>query len=228
MRPSVFSIVVLVFLAARAFAAAPATQEAPADSDVLKLSPDDTIILEGGGSSGSALQHYLLQYYVSSEAAAKFPAQGSADRAASPQFALLHDSPNLKLPPGRKIIALGNTRFLSAEDRRRLDENPGAILLRRMPDGVIAAGDQNEAVATFLDRVAGIRFYAPDEIWTSRPRSSHIEIGDLNLFRPRLFATNWFAPYWRRNREWVQMNPGAGRLTITAYHNLANVFPPDK
>ncbi len=197
-------------------------------ADSLVLSPENTVILEGPGSSGRSLQHYLLKYYVSPEAAAKFPLHGAMDRSKSDAFPILKDAPALKLPEGRNIIAVGNSRFLSPEDRQRLAQSPGSILLKRQENVVIVAGDPLDAASTFLNRVAGLRFYAPDEIWASRPRSNQMVVNALDVFRPRLFATAWLAPFKERNREWLQMNPGGGRLTITANHNLANIFPPDK
>lgn len=196
--------------------------------DTLVLTPESTVILEGPGASAAALQHYLLRYYVSAEAAEKFARQGVVDRAGSEAFPVLKDIAALKLPETKNVIALGNSRFLSAEDRQRLAASPGAILLQRRESVVIVAGDPLDSISTFLDRVAGLRFYAPDEIWTSRPAGQQMVIKTLDLFRPRLFATSWFAPFTERNREWTQRNPGGGRLAITANHNLANIFPPEK
>ncbi len=183
-------------------------------ADALVLTPENTIILEGPGSSGKSLQHYLLKYYVSPEAAANFPMQTVVDRSKSEVFPILKDAPALKLPEEKNIIAVGNSRFLSPEDRKRLTDSPGSILLKRQENVVIVAGDPLDAASTFLNRVAGLRFYAPDEIWTSRPGSNQMVVNALDVFRPRLFATTWLAPFIERNREWSQMNPGAGRLAI--------------
>ncbi len=229
---SIFSLARLVLIGVTSSCAlslaASAADVAKPDADALVLSPENTIILEGPGASGRSLQYNLLKYYVSPEAAAKFPMQGTMDRSTSAAFPILKDVATLKLPEGKSIIAVGNSRYLSPEDRKRLADSPGSMLLKRQENVVVIAGDPLDSVSTFLNRVAGLRFYAPDEIWTSRPRGNQMSVTALDFFRPRLFATAWFAPFKERNREWLQMNPGAGRLTITAGHNLANIFPPEK
>jgi len=199
-----------------------------ASDEELRLTPENTVILEGPGASGASLQHYLLRYYVGPEAAEAYPLEGKVDRAASAQFPVLRDHAGLELPADKHVLALGASRFLSEADRQRLAESPGAVLIRRQGNAIVIAGEGDEAAGVFLDRVAGIRFYAPDELWTSRPSAKEIVVQDLHFFRPRLFATSWLAPYWPRNRPWVRMNPSVGRLSITSNHNLANVFPPDK
>jgi hypothetical protein len=199
-----------------------------AEPGPLVLSPENTVILEGPGSSGATLQYYLLRYYVGPAAAEAYKWDRRVDRSASAKFPLLRDHAQTKLPQGKSVLALGNSRFLSEADRQRLAASPGAVLVKRQGDAVLIAGDEAEATTEFLNRVAGIRFYAPDEIWTSRPRLPQMTVGSLEFFRPRIFATSWLAPYWPRNAEWVRMNPTIGRLSITCYHNLANIFPPEK
>ncbi|HOD82869.1 MAG: hypothetical protein BWX88_03169 [Planctomycetes bacterium ADurb.Bin126] len=207
-------------------AAAPAT--APSDDRPLVLTPQNTIILEGPGGSAELLQYCLLRYYVSVETAEPFQPGAKVDRSTAPAFAVLRESPKLVLPADKCILSLGPTRLLGQADRQRLAQSAGAILLKRAGRAILLAGQLDEAVSAFLDRVAGIRSYAPEEIWTSRPAEKQMTVGELDLFRPRVFATSWLAPYWPRNREWVRLNPSAGRLTISSNHNLANIFPPDK
>ena len=201
---------------------------AAADDQPLVLTPQNTIILEGPGGTGELLQYYLLRYYVGLEAAEAFKPGAKADRSTSPAFPVLRESPKLAPPGDKCILSLGPTRLLGEADRQRLADSPGAVLLKRSGRVVLLAGQLDEAVSVFLDRVASIRSYAPDEIWTSRPPEKQMTVGELDLFRPRVFATSWLAPYWQRNREWVRLNPSAGRLTISSNHNLANIFPPDK
>jgi hypothetical protein len=198
-----------------------------AGTEPLVLSPENTVLLEGPGASAATLQYYLLRYYVGAETAERYQAGAALDRAAAAQFPVVRQNRD-PLPEGETIIALGNTRFLSGDDRRRLEQHPGAVLLRRQDEVLVVAGELSEATSEFLNRVAGIRCYAPDEIWTSRPARNKMSVTTLDLFRPRVFATSWLAPYWKRNAEWVRMNPTAGRLTISSNHNLANIFPPEK
>ncbi|MEO6906521.1 MAG: DUF4838 domain-containing protein [Abditibacteriaceae bacterium] len=198
-------------------------------SSPLQLTAQNTVIVSGDQGASQTLQFYLTKYYVDDAAAEAYSAKEDAvDRATSLYFPLLKDAADVTVPEGKYILAVGTTHFLSDEDKVLLQENPDAVLLRRHDNVVIIAGGI-PGVSEFLNRVCGIRFYAPDEIWTSLPTSKTITIGDLDFFRPQAFMLSFLAPPTNlRNRQWAIMNENALRLTLHANHNLANMFPPSK
>ncbi len=201
----------------------------------LRITPQNTVILDGSNHAGRVLQYYLILGCVSTEAALPYVPAAKIDRALSPNFPLLADKPATALPESKVVLAVGGTRFLTAEDRKKLDENPGAILLSRRGNVIIIAGNPFDgqtgtttAASEFLAVAAGIRFYAPSELWHSRPKQGVFEVGTLELFRKQYFRTSFFAPYWEAHREWLGMNQNGLRMTLQCNHNLANIFPPEK
>lgn len=203
--------------------------------DVLRVAPDNTVILDNTDYAGRVLQYYLIRGFVGSAAAQAYALDQKSDRAAAPHFPLLADRRDVAIPDGKLVLAVGPTRFLQPADRARLEAHPGAILLQRQGNVVVLAGQPFTgwtgtftAVSEFLDRVAGIRCYAPPELWHSRPRQPWCAIDTLALFRPQCFVTSQLAPYWKPNAEWLRMNQNGGRMTIQCFHNLANIFPPEK
>ncbi|MFN0075025.1 MAG: DUF4838 domain-containing protein [Prosthecobacter sp.] len=201
----------------------------------LRITPENTVILDGSYYPGQVLQYYLIRGCVGAEAARPYLPDAKIDRAVAPHFPVLADKAGLVLPEGKLVLAVGNSRFLTAEDKAKLEANPGAILLSRRGNVVVIAGNpftgQNgttTAISEFLDVAAGIRFYAPSELWHSRPKGGVIEIGALDLFRKEHFKTSFFAPFWKDHAEWLRMNQNGSRMTLQCFHNLANVFPPEK
>src|SRR5262249_19143743 len=122
--------------------APPATAPGP-----LALTPANTVILAGSEPAGKALQYYLLNYHVGEQVAAGYTPEAKVDRAASPGFPLLVEGTAAALPPGKNILAVGATHFLTAEERQRLEESPGAVLLRRTGNVVVIAGSPLAATA---------------------------------------------------------------------------------
>ncbi len=201
----------------------------------LRITPENTVILDGSYYPGQVLQYYLIRGCVGVEAASPYLPDAKIDRAVARYFPVLADKASLLLPAGKVVLAVGNSRFLTADDKAKLSANPGAILLSRRGNVIVIAGNpftgQNgtsTAVSEFLNVVAGIRFYAPSELWHSRPKGGAIEIGELDMFRKEYFRTSFLAPYWKDNAEWLRMNQNGTRMTLQCFHNLANIFPPEK
>jgi len=201
----------------------------------LRITPENTVILDGSYYPGQVLQYYLIRGCIGAEAARPYLPDAKIDRAVAPHFPVLADKAGSVLPEGKVVLAVGNSRFLTAEDKAKLSANPGAILLSRRGNVVVIAGNPftgqtgtTTAVSEFLDVAAGVRFYAPSELWHSRPKGGEIEIGALDLFRKEYFRTSFFAPFWKDNAEWLRMNQNGSRMTLQCFHNLANIFSPDK
>jgi len=201
----------------------------------LTIDPANTVIVDATDISGQTLQYYLIRALVSDEAAEPYVRDAKVDRTASPSFPILRDSKSLEVPAGKTILAVGHTRFLDAADRERLEKSPGSILLKRQGNVIVIAGSSNTgatgtftAVSEFLDQVAGVRLYAPSKLWHSKPKEQRLQVGKLDLFREQAFVTSFFAPYWKDNDEWLRMNQNGNRMTVQTFHNLANIFPPEK
>lgn len=213
----------------------PSVVAAPPQEQPLRITPQNTIILDGSNYAGQVLQYYLIRGCVGAEAARPYLPDAKINRAAAPHFPVLVEKAESALAEDKLVLAVGGSRFLTADDKAKLDANPGAILLSRRGNVVIIAGNPftgqtgtTTAVSEFLDVAAGIRFYAPSEHWHSRPKGGVIEVGALDLFRKEYFRTSFFAPYWKAHAEWLRMNQNGSRMTLQCFHNLANVFAPEK
>jgi len=207
----------------------------PPREQPLRITPQNTLILDGSNFAGRVLQHYLIRAFAGTDAARPYLPDANIDRAAAPHFPVLVEKNGMALPEDKLVLAVGNTRFLTPDDRSKLEANPGAILLSRRGNTLLIAGNPftgqtgtTSAVCEFLDVAAGIRFYAPSELWHSQPKTGVLEIRSLELFRKEFFKTSFFAPYWKDHSEWLRMNQNGTRMTLQCFHNLANVFPPEK
>jgi hypothetical protein len=226
---SIFCQVVLCMIVSLATLSFPACAQ-PQPPAPLQLTPQNTAIVNGDEGASRTLQYYLIKYYVNAAAAQPYALdQNKIDRAASPNFPVLKNSASLQISADKNVLAVGNTKFLTDDEKVLLKKNPESVLLKRHGNVVVISGNALNAVSEFLNRVCGIRFYAPDEIWTSRPKSTFITVDDLDFFRPQAFMLSFLAPPNNpRNAEWARMNENALRLTLHANHNLANMFPPSK
>lgn len=158
-------------------ACSPIVAEGSAD-DELVLAPDNTVILDASTYAGRSLQHYLIKFFAGAEEAAPYKLDQKSDRSASAHFPLFKGR-NAQLPAGKNVIAVGKTDYLLEEDRERLGaERVGGFLIKRRGNVIVVAGwpmtnpwhSNYKAMSLFLDKVCGIRFYAPGDLWTSRPR----------------------------------------------------------
>jgi|GEM_PF-1038397 len=212
-----------------------ASSEAKLEEKPFLLAPDQTVILNQSEYAGRSLQYYLIKALVGAKEAEPYRLDGKGDRSASPYFPLFDTDD--ELPPGKNVLAVGETRFLSDKDKQRLEDNPGSILIKREGNVIVIAGTpfsnswqgNYSAMSEFLDQVVGVRFYAPGDLWTSWPEKKQLEIGDLDIFRKQVFASSQLSPLANeRNIEWFRMTQNGNRTTIRANHNLANIFPPEK
>jgi hypothetical protein len=203
-----------------------------AAEEVLTLTPQNTVILDGSVYAGRTLQYYLIKCLHDPQVATQYALDAKGDRAAAPAFPLLREG-GAVLPEGKNVIAVGDTRFLTAEDRARLTGEGRAALVRRMGRVIVIAGAPINgswdgpyfSVAKFLDLCAGVRFYGPEDPWISTPKAKEIRVNELNYYRRWPFA-GLEVGYEKRNVEWLRMN--ANRGTMRATHALAPIFNPSK
>ena len=207
-------------------------QAAGSSAAPLVLTPENTVILNRSVYAGRYLQHYLIKYLVDRELGEKYALGAKVDRAAAPVFPLLREG-KAEVPEGKNVIALGATRFLTLEDRKRLGAHKRAVLIKRQGNVIVVAGAPLSgswdgtfyAMSRFLDLCCGIRFYGPEDPWIGAPKDKRIAIDHVDVFEPWPFYGLQIG-FVERNREWLRMNGNRG--TMRATHNLARIFPPKK
>ncbi len=207
------SLIIVFFIGLPLMAADDSTKK-------LTITPDNTVILDNSKNAGVYLQRYLAKFLGGGKEAT---------------FPLLREKADTAIDEEKVILAVGKTRFLMPEDQERLEKSPGAILLKRQGNVIVIAGTpfgdpwqgNFTAISEFLTTVAGIRFYAPGDLWVSHPKDGQFEIGQLDLFRKQYFPSSQVSPPANpRNEEWIRMNQNGKRMTINTTHNLAHIFPP--
>ena len=207
----------------------------------LVLRGDNAVIVDGTTYAGKYLQWALLKCVAKAADADQYEPgrKPRPDRAASKAFPLYTARQAGQLRGGRNVIAIGKTPHLTDADRARLKEHVGAVVMRRDGNVVIVAGEtphdpwQGEmaAMSLFLNRVCGVRFYAPDPLWWSMPPKPEVVVGNLDVFhKPHLAKTTWSGA-WHANypHRWDRLNKSvSGGSTLRANHALAQYFPPRK
>ncbi len=215
----------------------------------LELTGENTVIRSYGETYAAAwLQYYLIKCIAKHPEAMTYtcyPAKDAPrpDRAASPVFPLIKG----EIPEGKHSIIVGTTNhlpetYLTAGERRELGEKPGSILVKRHGEHVVLARHSESPwdfshITTFLDKVCGIRLYAPsapgqndEELWLAMPEDNRIVINDLRILKKPYFAkTTWSSGGHDRNVEWLRMNGSISEgLNLRASHTIISFFPPDK
>ena len=214
------------------------------DVEPLVLTPQNTVIFGERGYAAPLLQYYLIKFVAGAKDAEKYrpfvEESRGTDRSASEAFPLYETKDAAKLPQGRNIIAVGRTNHLTPADREQLSATKGAMVVRRRGNVVIVAGDPRNpwgapvsAVRTFLDRCAGVRHYAPEDLWVSRPASSEIKIEALDIFQRPFFAKTAFSYPGKalaaRNRCWGIINaPLSTGAQLRASHTIIRYCDPKK
>ena len=211
-------------------------EEAP-----LTLRPDNTVIIDGTTYAGRYLQWALLKCVAKTVDADAYElrAKPERDRSASPAFPLYRAREADQAPADRNVIAFGNTSYLSDADRTKVKENPGAILMRREGNVVIVAGrtphdpweGEMAVMSLLLNRVCGIRFYAPDPLWWSMPEGNEVVVHALDEFQEPAFAkTTWPGAWWPNYpHRWNRINrPLSEGADLKAGHSIVGYFKPEK
>ena len=195
------------------------------DAGPLVIRPDNTVILYGDGRQAAFLQYYLIKGYVGDPQAEPYHYRQKVDRSGSEFFPALNDRRDLTLPADKNILAVGPTRFLADPDVARLKGVRNACLYRRDGRVVVIAG--SFGAKRFLIDVAGIRLYAPEDLWLSRRTGQALTIGKLDCFFEPSISIQPSHGHEPRNREWRDFNHPVG-MSIYAGHNVSNLFPPSQ
>lgn len=146
-----------------------------------------------------------------------------------------------------EVIALGETRFAPEIDLDALWRDGYELI--RTGDRVVSirGGRRGEdlyntfpggrrglylGVIALLDRI-GVRFYMPSELWTSRPSSLPVSIGELDETKSPFMKTVNFSGMvtytGRTDPQWARRNGVDERRTGgTHQHNMFAVFPPSR
>lgn len=132
-------------------------------------------------------------------------------------------------------ISLGRTRWAAATQLDAIWQD--GFVLRRQGNVLVIAGGKSRGTlfgaARFLDRFCGVRFYLPDELFTSLPRRQPVVPATVELVEePFVRATSMSGmlavPGY--NDPWMLLIAGNTRpgLAGTHQHNMWQVFPPAK
>jgi hypothetical protein len=206
----------------------------------LTLTPQNTVILDGGHYAGRYLQYYLMRCVARAPDADKYaPHNSKIDRAAAGAFAMYPASRAGEIPRDKCIIALGRTSYLNEADQKRLKAVPGSVLLQRQGNVLVVANDtpgdpragEFAAIDQFFNRCADVRLYAPDALWWHLSPEPQIVIGDLDrLIRPALAKATWSGAWWPDYpKDWDLMNQSVTEGSqLRANHTLITYFNPDK
>lgn len=96
----------------------------PPREQPLRITPQNTLILDGSNFAGRVLQHYLIRAFAGTDAARPYLPDANIDRAAAPHFPVLVEKNGMALPEDKLVLAVGNTRFLTPDDRSSLSRTP--------------------------------------------------------------------------------------------------------
>ena len=221
------------------------------DETTLTITGENTVIVSYGESYAAAwLQYYLIRCVGKHPDAMDYSCyrqyeKGEAriDRGAAPVFPIVKAD---AIPEGSNVIVVGTAKhlpeeFLSAADKANLLSRPGTVLVARRGHVILLAKNSTNPwefghITTFLDRVCGVRLYAPgdpgqskDELWLSMPTANSVEIARLDILRKPYFAkTTWSSGGYQRNVEWLRMNGSISEgQDLRASHTITAYFDPE-
>ena len=131
-------------------------------------------------------------------------------------------------------IAVGSTS-LAKPDPRVAKLNDDGFLIHREGAAIAITGHTANATyygaVAFLDRYAGVRFYMPGDLWTSRS-ARHIVVFDGKDFLSQPFVVSGFMTGFNTkpqgDDDWLNKIGGSRRKGGTHQHNLYTIFPPEK
>ncbi len=239
----------LLFLALLAFslsmtiftttASAQATPAAPRP-----FTPQETVIYSPLTFEPRLLQFLLLKGLVQAADADTYnplTAAKELDPSKAPAFAVFNKIP--ALPEGKSIIAIvslqatPNDPFVQSLGAQRLEKlskaKPGAVLIAATPKGIVIASNSLQtlpAVGLFLNRVAGIRLYAPgrDDLWLSTPNNQALAVKENIFVEPAFFKATFSTQGYQPNKLWEMVNtPITQGRELRAMHTINNYFDPN-
>jgi hypothetical protein len=200
--------------------------EGKAGEDPLTLTAANTVIVCRPGAAGGLLREYLVKFLVPPP-----PGTEMADPKTCPLFSILQDKPDLQLPAGKTVVlAAGETRYVTDEDRKEMEEKGWDLMVKRKGNVVLVLGGPRGEIE-FLEQVAGIRAYAPEYLWWSRPKDGKCVVPAGYVFGRKIafFSSYYSGAALARNFEWRNYNYMANSQNgLLCYHNIASFFPPEK
>jgi hypothetical protein len=233
---------ITALLATLMFPATLFAQGAPVAEEPLLLKGDNTVLLDRSTYAGTWLQYYLIRCVAKAPDAMAYAPQAKPNRAAAPAFPIVKDP---KAAADKTILAVGPAsafpEYLSMEEIARVNERPGTVLIRRQDNVILITGTMAPwdfaPISIFLDKVCGVRLYAPTEgettegeLWLSMPKENEATVTKLDVFQRPYFAKTAFSTgSFKRNAEWNRMNSMLSEGSqMRASHTLINYMPPEK
>jgi hypothetical protein len=144
----------------------------PISAEPMSLTPDDTLIVVGTFchyadlNTARLLQSNLRRVYDTEQG-----------------FEIVNEYTLDEDLAQNAILAVGRTRFAADADSTGLETF--GFRIRRRGRAVIFAGGSDKGVlygaVRFLDRLCGVRFYMPGELFTSRPDETPITLGRIDI-----------------------------------------------
>jgi hypothetical protein len=201
---------------AAAPAAEPAELKADANPPALVLRPAETVILRAASASAVevkaavTLQEWLRKVYGVKEG-----------------FEILPENAGVE---GKFVLAIGPGPWLPKAARVGMEGRD--FLLVRQGDRVVMAGGAPagtlRAVAAFLDRFCGVRFYMPTDLYTSLPVARQVSLGVVDVRdKPRIRDIH-MGMFWNlpEENDWMLRNGVGIKPEYLASHSMDQRFPP--
>jgi len=211
-------------------AACPAAQSGPQT-----LAPGGTIIVVAKDAPAAEQDAAkLLQAWLrkTCEVTTGFEIQNWAQGTASRERGLTSPT-GTALPKDKMVIALGSV--LGPPDPRVAKLHDDGFLIHRAGSAITVAGRTATGTyfgaVAFLDRYAGVRFYMPGDLWTSRA-PNHKVVYDGADFLSQPFVESGFitgiVTKSLGDADWLRKIGGSRRKGGTHQHDLYAIFPPEK
>ena len=108
----------------------------------LTVRGDNTVILDNSVYAGTFLQHYLIKCVAKDPQAKRFriDAKPRPDRSQAAVFPLFRTQG--QLPQGKIVLAVGYGPYLTKEDRARIAQKAGTVMVQRRGNVIIIAGSK--------------------------------------------------------------------------------------
>lgn len=134
---------------------------------------------------------------------------------------------------GARIISVGLTKWADASRVEKLRDDGYSIHTSGNVISIIGGKPTGTymGAAYFLDKHVGVRFYMPDRLFISLPKTKQIDIAEIDeISNP--FVTSCFMSSIPNpkgvEQPWVPANGAWRRKGGTHQHNMLSIFPPEK
>ena len=157
------------------------------------------------------------------------------ERITGAKLPIVEDGANAKGP----AIHVGLTEFVVGLNLPFDKHDRDAIILKRVGDQVALVGADDwgseMAVYDFLERICGVRWYQPSELWEIVPATKTITVGDLDVVEEPSFKSCMFsgvlasgmpAEVWKECWIWLKRN--RLRVRYAFHHHMRAIIDPAK